>query len=81
MAWRSPAVCRAKDQAGLHGREPLTEEIKPHGFQDKLALKEGSGGVASLQKIKINSRSARPGGTQRIPREVQPGQAETPELT
>lgn len=77
MAWRSPAVCGAEDQAGLHGREPLTEEIKPHGFQDKLALKKGVTSGKSSEESKINSRSARPGGTQRIPGEVQPGQAET----
>ena len=63
---------------GLHRKEPLTEEIKPHGFWDKLALKKGVTSGKSSEESKINSRSARPGGMQRIPGEMQPGQAETP---
>lgn len=51
---------------------------KPHGFQDKLALKKGVKSGKSSEESKINSRSARPGGMQRIPGEVRPGQAETP---
>lgn len=68
----------ALPSAGLHGKEPLTEEIKPRGFWIKLALKKGVTSGKSSEESKINSRSARPGGMQRIRGEMRPGQAETP---